>query len=133
MRQVSKKRQALMRKAKPVRDALRAEVGRCEICGTTKGRLDIHEICRGVHRQVALDKRFALLVVCRACHEGLGSASQWPESRQLAVLLRRRPLDFHLAAYLELTNPRAPKRITIWEVEQHDDRGCINGETCERT
>jgi ribosomal protein S14 len=116
MRQVSKKRQALMRKAKPVRDALRAEVGRCEICGTTKGRLDIHEICRGVHRQVALDKRFALLVVCRACHEELGSASQWPEARQLAVLARSRSLDFSLSDFLDLTNPRAPRRIEMEEV-----------------
>lgn len=117
MRPVSKKRQKLMREVKPIRDGLRAEVGCCEICGSTKGPLDVHEICRGVHRQAALDKPFALLIVCRSCHdEKLSQASEYPESRQLACLAKSRPLTFNLQSYLELTSPKAMQRITIDEV-----------------
>lgn len=115
MRSVSKKRQKLMREVKPIRDALRA-LGICEICGTTRGQFDVHEICRGVHRQAALDKPFALLLLCRKCHDDVGSAAEWPEPRQLAVLAKSRPKQFSLADYLALTSPRAPMRIEIHEV-----------------
>lgn len=104
--------------AKPIREALRSEVQRCEISGAV-GPFDVHEICRGVNRSKALDKRFALLVVSRLSHEALGSAKAWPEARQLAVLAERRLFDFDLKAYLELTSPRAPNRITLEEVEEH--------------
>lgn len=103
--------------AKPVRDKLR-ELGHCEICGSSRGVLDVHEIARGVHRQAALDKPFALLLLCRKCHDEVGSAAKWPESRQLALLAQRRPKDFDLTAYLELTSPRAMRRIEIHEVLQ---------------
>ena len=99
-----------------MRDALRAEVSGCEICGNAKRKLDIHEICRGPTRQRALDKRYAILAVCRPCHDKLGSAAEWPEARQLALLKTRRPSDFDLGAYLELTSPRAPRRIEIEDV-----------------
>lgn len=116
MRKVSDKRRQRNLEAKPVRDSLR-ELGHCEICGTTKGQLDVHEICRGVHREAALDKLFALLLVCRRCHEDkLSSAAEWSEARQLAVLAKSRPNDFSLAAYLELTSPKAPRRIAITDV-----------------
>ena len=101
-----------------MRDKLR-ELGACEICGTTRGRFDVHEICRGVHRAAALDKPFALLLVCRRCHDDkLSSASEWPESRQLAALARSRPSEFSLADYIALTSPKAPRRIEIMEVLQ---------------
>ena len=116
MRPISKKRQKLMREVKPVRDALRDEVGHCEICGCSRGTLDVHEICRGVHRAAALDKPFALLLVCRKCHDAVGSAAEWPEARQLAVLARSRPETFSLQDYLELTSPSAPRRLEIHEI-----------------
>jgi|LakMenEpi03Aug12_release.lakeMendotaPanAssembly.Ray.scaffolds.fasta_scaffold01111_32 excisionase family DNA binding protein len=119
MKKMSDKARKRYQEAKPVRDALRAEVGRCEITGATGVPLDVHEICRGVNRSKALDKRFALLVVCRLAHEELGSASKWPEARQLAWLAERRLYDFDLKAYLELTSPRAPNRITLEEVVEH--------------
>lgn len=116
MRNLSEKRRKRNLEAKPVRDTLR-EIGKCEICGKTTGKLDVHEICRGVHREAALDKPFALLLVCRRCHEDkLGSASEWPEARQLAALAKSRPSQFNLQAYLELTSPRAMRRIEINEV-----------------
>jgi len=117
MRQVSKKRQALMREVKPIRDALRTEVGCCEICGCSRGTLDVHEIARGHLRERCLGERCALLVVCRSCHsEKLSQASEYPEARQLALLARRRWQDFSLTRYLEITSPRAMQRITIAEV-----------------
>lgn len=116
MRRVSSKRQRRNSEVKPVRDNLRKEVGKCELCGRFSSVLDVHEISRGVHRQKSLDKLFALLVVCRSCHDDLGSAKQWPEARQLAILAEKRLKDWDLAAYLELTSPRAPKRIELEEV-----------------
>lgn len=117
MRAVSKKRQKLVREVKPIRDALREEAGCCDICGNSRGTLDVHEIARGVHREACLGQRCALLVVCRRCHdEELGYASKWPEARQLALLAQKRPRDFDLTAYLQLTSPRAMRRIEIHEV-----------------
>lgn len=115
MRQISDRRRKLEAAAKPVRDELRA-LGHCEICGCSRSHLDVHEICRGSHRQSALDKPFALLLVCRKCHEELGSAAAWPEAKQLAYLAKSRGHQFNLQAYLELTSPRAARRITIEEV-----------------
>ena len=119
MKQMSDKRRARYMQAKPVRDELRAEVNECEVCERTRVSFDVHEICRGVHRQKALDKRYALLLVCRPCHEELGSAGEWPEARQLALLAHRRLFDFDLAAYLNLTNPIAPRRIELEEIEAY--------------
>lgn len=117
MRPVSKKRQALMRRVKPIRDALRTEVGHCEICERHRGALDVHEIGRGSWREACLGERCALLVVCRYCHDAeLSSAAEWPESRQLALLARCRSQDFDLTKYLQLTSPRAMLRIEIDEV-----------------
>lgn len=118
MKRISDKARRRYAEAKPIREALRSEVQRCEVSGAV-GPFDVHEICRGVNRSKALDKRFALLVVCRAAHEELGSASKWPEARQLAVLAERRLFDFDLKAYLELTSPKAPKRITLEEVQKY--------------
>ncbi len=117
MRQISNKRRKLIKQVKPIRDELRDEVGHCEICGISRGTLDIHEIGRGVYREACLGERCALLVVCRTCHdEKLSYASEWPESRQLATLASSRPCDFNLTKFLEITTPRAMRRIEIHEV-----------------
>jgi len=113
--------------AKPFRDKLVADVGECENCACSPTnrqgrmsdlvRLAVHEIASGTHRQKALDKPFAVLVLCWQCNSGpFQDRSEWPESKQLALLARRRPKDFDLAAYLELTSPNAPRRIEIHEV-----------------
>ena len=121
MKRMSDKTRARFMEAKPVRDSLRESVGCCEVCDRPflsdwTMPFDVHEISRGVHRQKSLDKLFALLVVCRLCHDSLGDAGQWPEARQLALLAERRLHDWDLVAYLELTSPRAPRRIEIEEV-----------------
>jgi hypothetical protein len=120
MKRMSDKARKKASDAKPIGDALRSSVGRCEICGRSQHPLDVHEISRGRGcRQKALDKPYALLVVCRWCREDLGSAKEWPEARQLAVLAERRLTDWNLAAYLDLTSPRDPRRITLEEVVEH--------------
>lgn len=80
--------------------------------------LCVHEIARGKNRSKAIDKPYATLVLCGRCHRAVEDQATWPESRQLAVLKRRSPEDYDLAAYNELVNPRAPRRITPEEVEQ---------------
>ena len=115
MRPYSKKRSLRNRQVAQFRRALIVEVGRCELCRQRFG-LEVHEICRGPHREKALDQRCALLVVCRRCHsERLSSRAEWPESRQLAALKRSRPGDYDLEAYNALVG-RGPDRITEEEV-----------------
>jgi DNA-binding transcriptional regulator YiaG len=80
-------------------------------------KLAVHEIASGPDRQKALDKPYAVLVLCWECNSGpFQNRGEWPESRQLALLAKRRPKDFNLQAYLELTSPRAMRRIEIHEV-----------------
>lgn len=102
-----------------MRDALRERAGRCEICWRRRGPLDVHEISRGVHRAKSLSKLFCLIVVCRGCHDLLDDTKAWPEARQLAVLKHRRPADYDLSAYLQLTSPQAPRRIEPDEVGKY--------------
>ena len=68
MRRQSKKTAAREAEAKPILDALKAEVGWCEKCGPTRQQLEAHEIARGSHRNKARGKRFATLILCWQCH-----------------------------------------------------------------
>lgn len=129
MRPKSKVRMAREHAAKSFRAGLIASVGECEACGCSpsnkKGRmaeqtkLAVHEIACGSHRQKALDQPYAVLVLCWQCNSGpFHNRAQWPESRQLSLLAQKRPKDFNLTAYLELTSPCAMRRIEIHEVLQ---------------
>lgn len=131
MRRVSLKRQQRQREAKPVREGLIAKVGQCEICGASPlhprrglpgelSQLCCHEIANGPLREKALDKPYAVLVLCWYCngHEVVNK-SEWPEAKQLAVLASSRPEDFDLEAFCYLMNPRAPNRVTLAEVVEH--------------
>ena len=116
MRPYSKKR-SRNRQVAQFRRALIVEVGRCELCRQRFG-LEVHEICRGPHREQALDQRCALLVVCRRCHsERLSSRAEWPESRQLAALKRSRRADYSLAEFNALVG-LGPERVTEADVDQ---------------
>lgn len=130
--------------AKPFRSKLVVDVGECENCGCSptnrRGRmpeltkLAVHEIASGVHRQKALDKPYAVLVLCWECNSGpFQDRSQWPEAKQLALLARKRPAAFDLTAYLELTSPQAMRRIEIDEVlEFMDEEYLTKREVAER-
>lgn len=115
------------RTAKHERDAwqfrydLCAEVGRCEVCTRRKptNELAAHEVCSGNGlRQRALDKGFAILVLCKECHD---KTQIEKKPRQLARLYLAAPDRFDLLAYNLLVNPRAPKAIELDEVLREVD------------
>lgn len=82
-------------------------------------QLCCHEIANGPCRDKALDKPFAILVLCWHCNgHAVTNKKEWPEARQLAVLKEKSPEDYDLAAYCDLINPRAPNRITQDEVDE---------------
>ena len=133
MRRRSKKTQARANECKAFRRELAAEVGRCELCGHNPSRvrkggvrwaLCVHEIARGIHRQKALDKRYAVLILCWHCHmERIHNGPEkWPEAKQLAVLKRGRPDDYSLKAYNALVG-YGPNRIAEEDVEQYMEKG----------
>jgi len=77
----------------------------------------VHEVANGPNREKALDKPYAILVLCTNCnHQEVEDKRKWPQARQLAVLLRSRPNDYDLVAFNRLVNPNAPNRITPDEV-----------------
>jgi hypothetical protein len=80
--------------------------------------LCVHEIARGPNRQEALDKPYAVLVLCPVCHDTIhfGKGVHWPATRQLALLKASRPGDYDMEAYNELVGP--PRLVTEEEVEQ---------------
>lgn len=126
MRRQSPKARKRSAEAKPTRDGLVSELGRCELCGHSPGRtkpgnvawkLVVHEISRGKDRLKAVDQRFAVLVLCWTCHERIHSESGWPMDRQLAVLKRSRPQDMDLPAFCRLIR-RADGAITESDVDQ---------------
>jgi hypothetical protein len=106
MRRFSPKRRKRISEVAPFREAFKLEVGRCELCGKRRG-LVIHEIARGqADRQKALDKRYAILVLCDpGCHQKMDRLSR---AHQLCLLYCRRPYDFDLNAYQILTCRRYP-------------------------
>jgi hypothetical protein len=120
MKRRSDKRQQREAEAQPWRDAKILEVNCCEVCRwkpRTLHRLGpaylcVHEIASGADRQKALDKAYAVLVVCNYCNTTIHG---WPKERQLAVLLLRRPADFDLDAFNELRGRRYDKdRVAEW-------------------
>jgi hypothetical protein len=88
------------------------EIGRCEVCGRKRGaqNLAVHELARGTSRQAALDKRYAVLVVCSLiCHE---QVQVEPLTKQLARLYLNRASDLDLVSFNRLRN-RADGAITF--------------------
>ena len=128
MRFQSKKRQARMAEVKPIRQGLIDRVGECELCGASAVRpnrsrmpglsqLCCHEIANGPHRDKALDKPYAILVLCWYCNGNeVTNKREWPEAKQLALLALSRPEDFDVRAFCSLINPNAPNRVTYEEV-----------------
>lgn len=131
MRWRSPKTTKLAKDAKQVRDMLIAACGECMICGRSPksphrgkppelSQLCCHEIANGPHRLKALDKPYAILVLCWWCNGNeVEDKAKWPQARQLALLQRRSPHNYDLAAFNSLVNPRAPQRITQDEVDEY--------------
>lgn len=115
MKRMSAKRAKLIREAKPERDEYRDLFVMCQVCLRRKAT-DVHEICRGTHREAALRLRCAWLCCCRTCHrDELADASRWPISRQLACKLVGDPEFFDLELVNRLRG-REVDAITLPEV-----------------
>jgi len=133
LRTISLKRRARVKAARPIRQALIAKHHRCMICGHSPQRrwrdkprecskLCCHEIANGPNRQKAMDKPYAILVVCWWCNgEVVTDKRGWPEARQLALLEDKAPEDYDLVAYNALVG-RGPERITQEDVDQWRER-----------
>ena len=77
----------------------------------------MHEIANGQHREKALDKAYATLVLCWYCNgEVVTDKKAWPQARQLARLLTIDPASYDLPAFNLLVAVRATNRITQPEV-----------------
>lgn len=109
MRRVSRKTAARKKAVEPYRETLVLNVAQCEWCSSPNHGLSVHEIARGCHRQAALDKPFATLVLCDDCHRDL---HELPSIHAicigLALLKSSRPEDFSLEAFYKLTARRWP-------------------------
>jgi 5-methylcytosine-specific restriction endonuclease McrA len=81
MKPVSNKRQSRNREAKPIRDKFAADHPNCMVCGRPAD--DTHEIARGPARRKAQDKPFALLRLCRECHDDVHA--KWSLGQQYAL------------------------------------------------
>jgi len=120
MKRQSAKTRKRERECREFREALIRKVFRCEIHGWPWfSDLVVHEIARGPNRLKALDKPFAMLVVCGKCHLEIHAGKEpWPEARQLAVLKRSRPDDLDLPAYNKLVgygpNRIADEDLAMW-------------------
>lgn len=129
MKRWSDKRRVRNDEAREFRKKMVERADGCEICGCSASKprwgrpsflsqLCVHEIANGPNRRAAQDKQYATLVVCWGCNADLNNKGDddWPETRQLALLAMARPYDFDLREYNALVNPRAPRRITLFEV-----------------
>lgn len=135
MKYRSKKTEARWKEVKPFREQLIRSREFCACCNTADGewyrikgrtfksKLCCHEIANGPSRQKALDKPYAILVLCQVCHP---IVQEWKEDKQLALLRTTTPEDYDLKAYLELTSPNAMSRITEDEVLYQVS--CLRGE-----
>ena len=56
-------------------------------------------------------------MLCSACHEDVDDTREWPEARQLAVLMESRPGHMDLAAYNVLKG-YGPNRITTDDIDE---------------
>ena len=112
MKKISSRRLKRIREAKPVREALKARVGRCEHClkPTAPEYLDCDEIARGSSRQQALDEPCSILVVCRPCHS---IVQPWSRAKRLALLYLVRSSDYDLDRFWQVTKRRFPDQEAV--------------------
>ena len=133
MRSESPKARKRRLEAAPWRRQRVIDYPECWVCGTRdedgkrrhpiveQNQICVHEIANNAGmRQKFLDVACATLVLCWKCNLEVEDRTKWPESRQLWLLRENAPSDFDLVLYLEMTNPRAPKRIEMWKIDQWD-------------
>lgn len=110
MRAVSNRRRKRIAETSDFRQEFRERVQLCEFCGAPG--TEIHEIANGASRSEALDKLYAILLLCESCHEQL---HKMDKAAALAVLQISRPFEYSLPKFWTLTFRRWP---TQQEVDQ---------------
>lgn len=118
LRLQSAKKRATNRKLKPARDACKAEIGKCCLCGK-RWSLQIHEMFGGSLRDITeADRRF-WLCACSMCH--LGKLQHMPKVQQLELKRRTDPDYFDLEMVNAVVSGGKGERFFINEVGQIDD------------
>lgn len=85
----------------------------CDICRADAAV--VHEIARGTpHRQKALLASYATLVLCSPCHD-LKVHQGMSVAEQLAFVFVRRPDEFELNRFWELTGRMWPSNLEVWK------------------
>lgn len=113
MRRFSLKRQKLNRDADAWREEKIMLIGRCDLCGMNElAYLCLHEIARGINRELALTAAYAQLCLCDCCHR------YWAHrggkiAEQLARLKFVRPYDYDIEEFYRLTDRRWPDETDI--------------------
>lgn len=103
LKNASTKRRKRNAEVRDFRQSFVLEVGACELCEVPGTCLDIHEISGGAFRSASLDQRYAILALCRGCHQHIETEPKlWSVARQIALLKLRREADFDLAAINKL-------------------------------
>lgn len=119
MRRVSKKRAAIDREIKALRDAYKAEMRTCANCGGPGA--DIHEMCGGMSTRVkAVQEPACWLLLCRKCHDLFHDPSEWSLSRQAALKFLVDYDRFSLEAVCRVMG-RAPTALTMRDLLPHLD------------
>lgn len=95
LRRVSKKRAALNRKVKPMRDEYKA--GECMKCRKVPAD-DCHEIATAAAREQCLTEWSLVIALCRSCHS---EVQNWTPATQIALLAAYR-IDKACERYCEL-------------------------------
>jgi hydrogenase maturation factor len=118
MRRVAPHKRALVKAGNEAARKLVKLVGRCEWCDRNYVGFGQHEIANGSYRLKARLEPFAVLVLCGECHVQIHRMPK-PEQQHicLAILYHARTADYDLQAFNMLVNPRAPNRITQYEVD----------------
>ena len=114
MRRLSRKQ--LSREVRLLRGEYQLMFPFCQVPGCDRIGQDLHEICRGAHRQQAIGAGGCLLVVGRPHHDEMDDYSVWPIARQLAIKKRGDPEGYDRERVNEIRG-RAPDAITEGEVE----------------
>jgi len=112
MKRISKKRSALLRKVKPLRDQYKAMFPWCQVPLCAAKATELHEISRGSSRGKSLGVRAALLHLCAFDH---GQMDVLPVAGQLALKLLADPDGYDRIA-VNLLRGRQPEAISAEEV-----------------
>ncbi len=114
MRKVGPKNAIAIRSIATSKQRFRDEFGGCMNCGSTVGRLDVHELLRGQWRGKSKLRRECWLLLCEVCHPTI---QDQPLAVQLLLKLENDPLWFDLDVVREIRDTgRKPVVVTMADI-----------------